>query len=384
MVFIPLSEINIGPSSRLGLLSCLPDPILHFKFLSTPSKLDEKANYLGFMPQGQAPILEVTNLSIGFSEEERVTAITEGIDFSIVPGEMYGLVGESGCGKSVTCLALMRLLPQPGGRVLSGSVRFEGRDLLTLPYDELRRLRGSAMSMIFQEPGAALNPLLTVKRQLLEPFAVHGYAGNPEHRIRELLDRVGIADPERILRSHPHELSGGMLQRVMIAMALALKPKLLLADEPTTALDVTVQAQIMDLIDDLRRDLGMAVILVTHNLNLIAQYADRLGVMYAGRIVEEAAVGDFLAAPKHPYAQGLLNALPRLSDAAPRLKTIPGTVPRPSEYAAGCRFRPRCDRAFAPCEGKPEFKYDVKGHGAACFHVESGSHLTAVAAESAT
>lgn len=335
------------------------------------------------MPQGQTPILAVRNLSIGFAEEESVTAITEGIDFSIVPGEMYGLVGESGCGKSVTCLALMRLLPQPGGRILSGSVSFEGRDLLGLPYDDLRRLRGSAMSMIFQEPGAALNPLLTVRRQLLEPFAVHGYDGDPEARIRELLDRVGIADPERVLRSHPHELSGGMLQRVMIAMALALKPKLLLADEPTTALDVTVQAQIMDLIDDLRRDLGMAVILVTHNLNLIAQYADRLGVMYAGRLVEEADVDTFLAGPRHPYAQGLLNALPRLSDTAPRLKSIPGTVPRPSEYAGGCRFRPRCEQAFAPCEGKPEFKRNEKGHGVACFRAEAGSTSVVSAAEHA-
>jgi oligopeptide/dipeptide ABC transporter ATP-binding protein len=322
------------------------------------------------MAPGPAPLLEVENLSIGFADDGKMTAITEEVSFTVASGEMYGLVGESGCGKSVTCLSLMRLLPQPGGKVLSGAVRFEGRDVLGLPYDDLRKVRGSAMAMIFQEPGAALNPLLTVRRQMLEPFHIHGFNGDPEARVRELLDRVGIADPARVLSSHPHELSGGMLQRVMIAMALALKPRLLLADEPTTALDVTVQAQIMDLLDDLRRDLGMAVILVTHNLNLIAQYADRLGVMYAGRIVEEAKVEDFLQAPRHPYARGLLNALPRLSDTAPRLRSIAGTVPRPSEYAAGCRFRARCDHAFAPCEGKPAWHRDAGGHGTACFWVE--------------
>jgi oligopeptide/dipeptide ABC transporter ATP-binding protein len=319
------------------------------------------------MPAQNTALLEVEDLCIGFSDDQGITAITEDVSFSVQPGEMYGLVGESGCGKSVTCLALLRLLPQPGGRVLKGAVRFKGRDLLGLPHEELRRLRGAAIAMIFQEPGAALNPLLTVRHQLLEPLKVHGYVGKAENRIRELLERVGIADVERVLRSYPHALSGGMLQRVMIAMALALKPALLLADEPTTALDVTVQAQIMDLLDDLRRDLGMAVILVTHNLNLIAQYADRVGVMYAGRLVEEAEVGTFLQGPRHPYSQGLLNALPRLSDVTPRLRAIPGTVPKPSEYDLGCRFRARCPQAFSDCLEKPVFTEAPPGHRVACF-----------------
>lgn len=316
-------------------------------------------------------VLKVTNLSIGFSDEDGVTAITEDVSFCVKPGEMYGLVGESGCGKSVTCLSLLRLLPQPGGKVLYGEVRFQGRSVLDMPQEELRKVRGASIAMIFQEPGAALNPLLTVRKQMLEPLQVHGFSGDAEARILELLERVGIADPQRVLRSHPHELSGGMLQRVMIAMALSLKPALLLADEPTTALDVTVQAQIMDLLDDLRKDFGMAVILVTHNLNLIAQYADRVGVMYAGRLVEEAEVADFLRGPQHPYSQGLLNALPRLSDRTPRLRAIAGTVPRPSDYVAGCRFQPRCGHAMEACAAKPPFEERGPQHRTACFWHEN-------------
>ncbi len=321
------------------------------------------------------PLLKVENLSIGFVDESKsspnaTTAITEGISLCVLPGEMVGLVGESGCGKSVTCLALMRLLPQPGGQVLSGSILFEGRDLLKISHQELRHMRGKDMAMIFQEPGAAMNPLLTIEKQLLEPFKVHRVQDDGPKRIFEWLERVGIPDPARILKSYPHELSGGMLQRVMIAMALSLKPKLLLADEPTTALDVTVQAQIMDLLDDLRREMGMSVILVTHNLNLIAQYADRLGVMYAGRLVEEAPVVDFLKGPQHPYSMGLLNALPRLSDESPRLQTIPGTVPKPSEYAEGCRFRERCPMAFEACEAKPDWRLVSPAHRVACFKTQ--------------
>jgi peptide/nickel transport system ATP-binding protein len=319
------------------------------------------------MVQQRPVLLEVENLSIGFSDGKMATAITENISFNVYPGEMLGIVGESGCGKSVTCLSLMRLLPQPGGKVLSGSIRFRGQDILKASAEELKTIRGARMAMIFQEPGAAMNPLLTVERQLMEPYSIHRPNETPRKQIREWLDRVGIADPERVLKSYPHELSGGMLQRVMIAMALSLNPELLLADEPTTALDVTVQAQIMDLLDDLRRDLGMAVILVTHNLNLIAQYADRLGVMYAGRLVEEAQVGDFLAQPRHPYSRGLLNALPRLSDSQPRLQSIPGTVPKPSEYAKGCRFRERCKEAFEPCTSLPSWQEPKPGHRVACF-----------------
>ena len=312
-------------------------------------------------------LLEVENLSIGFQNEEGIIAITEGVSFRIEPGEAYGLVGESGCGKSVTCLSLLKLLPMPGGKVLSGRVLFKGRDILTMTPEELRHIRGGEIGMIFQEPGAALNPLWPIRKQLLEPFQYHSFNGNPLARVTSLLDRVGIADPKRVLESYPHQLSGGMLQRVMIAMALSLNPSLLIADEPTTALDVTVQAQIMELIEDLRREFKMSVLMITHNLNLIAQYADRVGVMYAGRIVEESTVEGFLQHPAHPYAEGLLAALPRLSGAHAPMRPIPGQVPRPSDYVTGCRFQDRCSKAFAPCHEKPNlFKLD-EGHFVACF-----------------
>src|SRR3954471_18200464 len=289
------------------------------------------------------PLLDVQDLSIGFGGDSGVVAITDQVSFHIRPGEAYGLVGESGCGKSVTCLSLLKLLPAPGGKVLSGRILFQGRDILSMPREDLRKLRGGSIGMIFQEPGAALNPLWPIRRQLLEPFHFHPFPGDPEKRIRGLLDRVGIADPDRVLAAYPHQLSGGMLQRVMIAMALCLNPSLLIADEPTTALDVTVQAQIMELIEDLRREFNAAILMITHNLNLVAQYADRVGVMYAGRIVEESPVADFLARPLHPYSEGLLGALPKL---APRgrelMRPIPGQVPRPVDYLPGCRFRDRC------------------------------------------
>ena len=323
--------------------------------------------YIMPMDSASRPFLQVEELSIGFSGPSGVIAITDKVSFSINAGETYGLVGESGCGKSVTCLALLKLLPMPGGRVLSGSIKFRGRDILSLSQEELRQVRGGEIGMIFQEPGAALNPLWPARRQLLEPFRLHPFQGDPMQRIRGLLDRVGIADPERVLSAYPHQLSGGMLQRVMIAMALSLNPHLLIADEPTTALDVTVQAQIMELIEDLRRDSGMAVLMVTHNLNLVAQYADRVGVMYAGRLVEESPVGDFLERTLHPYSQGLLAALPRLDADAGLMKPIPGQVPRPADYLAGCRFLDRCPHAFAPCGGKPELFPAGPGHAAACF-----------------
>jgi oligopeptide/dipeptide ABC transporter ATP-binding protein len=246
--------------------------------------------------------------------------------------------------------------------------------MLTLPKEELRSLRGGAIAMIFQEPGAALNPLWPIRRQLLEPFHFHPFQGDPEKRIRGLLDRVGIADPDRVLAAYPHQLSGGMLQRVMIAMALCLSPSLLIADEPTTALDVTVQAQIMELIEELRRESGMAVLMVTHNLNLVAQYADRVGVMYAGRIVEESPVGDFLKRPLHPYSEGLLGALPSLNASGREtMRPIPGQVPRPADYLPGCRFRDRCPHAFERCPAKPDPFPAGEGHTVACFLYEPGA-----------
>ena len=324
--------------------------------------------YIKGMESSSQPLLEVEELSIGFAGDQGVTSITDKVSFKIHPGEAYGLVGESGCGKSVTCLSLLKLLPVPGGRVLSGRILFRGRDILKMTAEELRSLRGGEIGMIFQEPGAALNPLWPIRRQLLEPFRYHAYEGDPGKRIRSLLDRVGIADPDRVLAAYPHQLSGGMLQRVMIAMALCLNPVLLIADEPTTALDVTVQAQIMELIEDLRRESRTAVLMVTHNLNLVAQYADRVGVMYAGRLVEESPVEGFLRETLHPYSQGLLAALPRLDAGASGLMhPIPGQVPRPADYLPGCRFRDRCVHAFAACGQKPDLFPAGEGHGVACF-----------------
>jgi oligopeptide/dipeptide ABC transporter ATP-binding protein len=323
------------------------------------------------------PLLEVENLSIGFDTPQGTVAITDGVSFRIFPGEAYGLVGESGCGKTVTCLSLLKLLPVPGGRVLSGRVLFRGRNILSLPQEELRRLRGGEIGMIFQEPGAALNPLWPIRKQLLETFRYHEYKGDREERVRSLLNRVGIADPDRILEAYPHQLSGGMLQRVMIAMALCLNPALLIADEPTTALDVTVQAQIMELLEDLRREFSAAILMVTHNLNLVAQYADRVGVMYAGRLVEESPVEEFLVRPCHPYSVGLLEALPRL-EGVYRPRPIPGHVPRPGDYLSGCRFRDRCPHAFAACVANPERFRVGEGHTAACFlHAPGGPGLPA-------
>jgi oligopeptide/dipeptide ABC transporter ATP-binding protein len=329
--------------------------------------------YISLMLSSNLPLLEVQDLSIGFLSELGTVTITEQVNFKIFPGEAYGLVGESGCGKSVTCLALLKLLPKPGGKVLSGRVLFKGQDILTMTPEALRTLRGGEIGMIFQEPGAALNPLWSIRKQLLEPFLYHPYPGDRNKRIRYLLERVGIADPERVLAAYPHQLSGGMLQRVMIAMALALNPALLIADEPTTALDVTVQAQIMELIEDLRREFKTAVLMITHNLNLIAQYADNVAVMYAGRIVEQSPVDKFLEKPYHPYSVGLLAALPRLDGKRVAPTPIPGQVPGPSEYGPGCRFQERCTLAYAACGEKPDLFPVGPEHTAACFLHQTGS-----------
>jgi peptide/nickel transport system ATP-binding protein len=314
----------------------------------------------------EAPLLRVENFSLGFRSHDRVMPVTDKVSFEVGPGEVFGLVGESGCGKTVTCLGLLGLLPSKGSVVLSGQAWYQGRDLLKLSPEEMRKIRGAEVAMIFQEPSAALNPLLTIHNQLRLPFKYHPYKGDPEARISELMRRVGFADPDRVLRSYPHELSGGMLQRVMIAHALLLGPKLLLADEPTTALDVTVQAQILELLAEMQRELGLSVVLITHNLNLVAQYADRVAVMYAGRVVEEARVADFLEKPLHPYSQGLLNALPRMDEAASIPQPIPGSVPAPDRYPTGCRFRDRCSHAFDRCALDPAWVEIPPTHRVAC------------------
>lgn len=314
------------------------------------------------------PLLEIKNLTIGFKTDDgTVVPITDNVSFAIYKGEIFGLAGESGCGKTVTALSILRLLPQPITKILSGTITLNGADLLSLPYDQMRSIRGKEISIIFQEPGAALNPLMTVKKQLHELFDYHSFDFDKEKRILTLLNRVGFPDPARILNAYPHELSGGMLQRVMIGLALLLNPSLIIADEPTTALDVTVQAQIMELLIEMQKEFGTSVLFITHNLNLIAQYADRLAIMYAGRIVEESSLESFLGKPLHPYSEGLIAALPDLVDDRPKVVPIPGQVPQPKDYTAGCRFAQRCAKTLDRCGEKPELFPFAPSHSVACF-----------------
>jgi oligopeptide/dipeptide ABC transporter ATP-binding protein len=293
------------------------------------------------------PILQVKDLVTAFdSDAGRMTAV-DGVTLDVPRGKTLGIVGESGCGKSVTAFSITRLLPQPHGKILGGSITFEGRDLITLPLEEMRRLRGNDISMIFQEPMTALNPVLTVGRQLAEAILLHTQCSPQEVLARsiDMMKKVRIPAPETRLNEYPHQLSGGMRQRVMIAMALINSPRLLIADEPTTALDVTVQAQILELIKDLQSDMGMSVVLITHDLGVIAETCDEVAVMYAGRVVERAGVHELFATPRHAYTRGLLESIPRL-DSKPktRLKAIPGAVPGIADFKAGCRFAERSGR----------------------------------------
>jgi peptide/nickel transport system ATP-binding protein len=298
-------------------------------------------------------LIDVRGLEVTFGAQRAV----RGLDFSIAKGETLALVGESGCGKSTTALAIMRLLP-PAGRISGGRIAFAGRDLADLPERELRDLRGKAISMIFQEPMTSLNPVLTIGRQITETLRRHERLSSRAARLRaiELLDLVRIPEPRRRLDDHPHNLSGGMRQRVMIAIAVACQPRLLIADEPTTALDVTIQAQVLELLDGLRKDLSMALLLISHDLGVVAQYADRVAVMYAGRKAEEGATADLFADPLHPYTVGLLNASPRLDlnrhYRTGRLTEIPGAVGS-AALEPGCAFAPRCALAHAPCRIAP-------------------------------
>ncbi|MFO1212993.1 MAG: ABC transporter ATP-binding protein [Burkholderiaceae bacterium] len=302
------------------------------------------------------PILDVAGLSVEFHTRRGIARVLDDVSFSLPRGGTLGLVGESGCGKSITALAAMRLIPQPPGRITAGRVRLEGRDLLALPEAQMRAVRGDRMSMIFQEPMTSLNPAYTVGDQIGEAVRLHQGASRSAALARavEMLGAVGIASPERRVHQYPHQFSGGMRQRVMIAMALACKPDVLIADEPTTALDVTVQAQIFDLISELRERTGTAVVLITHDMGAIAEMADRVAVMYAGRIVEEGAVAEVLHTPLHPYTQGLIDCAPGRRAAlgiAPGepLREIPGTVPSLLERRAGCAFVSRCAHAMPRC-----------------------------------
>jgi oligopeptide/dipeptide ABC transporter ATP-binding protein len=325
------------------------------------------------------PLLEVKNLKTYFYTEDGVVRAVDGVNFEVYPGEVLGLVGESGCGKSVTSLSIMRLIAKPG-RVDAGEILLDGENLLELPEDEMIKVRGNRISMIFQQPQTALNPVFKVGDQLSEVLNVHQDLGKDAgwKRAIQLLKMVGVPDPERRAEAYPHELSGGMAQRVMIAMALACVPELLIADEPTTALDVTIQAQILDLMRDLRREMGTSVILITHDLGVVAEMAERVAVMYAGEIVEQTDVNALFDEPLHPYTQGLIGSIPVLGQIKERLDVIPGSVPNLINLPSGCRFAPRCQARFkyglSICtEIKPELDEVKPGHHVRCWLYTSAS-----------
>ncbi len=315
-------------------------------------------------------LLEVRGLTVAFRMERRFVRVVEEVDLDLDKGRILGLVGESGCGKSVTARSLMRLLPEPPARIEGGSIRFAGTDILGLDDADMRRLRGDRLAMIFQEPMTSLNPTWTVGFQIEEALKLHTDlpAAARRERSLELLRRVGIGAPERRLLQYPFELSGGLRQRVMIAMALACGPDLLIADEPTTALDVTVQAQILELLARLREELGMAILLITHDLGVVAEFCDEVAVMYAGRIVERSPVADLFARPRHPYTNGLLASTPRLRGRRGRLPAIPGSVPPPDRRPPGCPFAPRCGRVIERCRSEMPDPTGADGHFAACWN----------------
>ena len=317
-----------------------------------------------------APVLRVTDLRTEFDTPDGVVFAVNGVSFDVRPGEFLGVVGESGSGKSVTMMSLLRLIPMPPGRVVSGTVEFDEHDLLAIDQKDLRTVRGGEIGFIFQDPMTSLNPVLTIGSQLTEPLKLHLRCDRKtaNETAANLLTMVGLPDARQRLKSYPHELSGGMRQRVMIAIALACSPKLLIADEPTTALDVTVQAQIIDIVQNLREQLGTAMIWITHDLGVIAGLADRVLVMYGGAIVEEALVVDLYQRPEHPYTQGLLGSIPRLDQKGSTLESIKGTPPNLYAPPTGCTFAPRCPHAFDRCLQEVPVLLDVgEDHRVACW-----------------
>ena len=323
-------------------------------------------------------LLKVQGLKTHFYTEDGIVRAVDGVDFYLSPGETLGIVGESGCGKSVTALSILRLIPQPPGRIVAGDLVFKERNLLTLSMDRMRKIRGKDISMIFQEPMTSLNPVFPIGRQISEAIQLHeGLSGRESlEKAVDVLHLVGIPSPQKRVRDYPHQLSGGMRQRVMIAMALSCNPNILLADEPTTALDVTIQAQILRLISDLQAKVGMAVILITHNLGIVAQTARRVAVMYMGKIVEEADVKGLFGQPLHPYTQGLLKSLPNFykdSVKKDRLEEIPGVVGSLLTPPAGCYFSPRCRHTKEVCrKDGPPLKEACPGHGVRCWLAQEG------------
>jgi oligopeptide/dipeptide ABC transporter ATP-binding protein len=323
------------------------------------------------------PLLSVEGLKVAFGPPGREQVAVDGVGFTLEPGEVIGIVGESGSGKTLTALSILKLVPSPPGRIAAGRIVFRGQDLVPLGERAMNEIRGRDIAMIFQEPMTALNPVFTIGEQIAETLRIHEGIGRAAARSRahELLAHVGISNPAQRLDQYPHELSGGMRQRVMIAMALACKPQLLIADEPTTALDVTIQAQILALLRDLQRELGMAVVLITHDLGVIAQVVDRVAVMYAGRIVEEGPVTAVFERPSHPYTRLLLESIPSLDHEQERLPSIPGMVPGLSQLPPGCRFHPRCPLARPACAERAPPAIEVEqGHRAACIALNGYRH----------
>jgi oligopeptide/dipeptide ABC transporter ATP-binding protein len=317
------------------------------------------------------PLLSVRDLVVEFNTERGLVRAIDGISFDVMPGETMGLVGESGCGKSVTSLAILGLVPSPPGKITAGSIQLNGRELVGLPESEYRKIRGREISMIFQEPMTALNPVFTIANQMTDVLARHQKIRGKKARNRaiEMLEQVGIPSPDKRINEYPHQLSGGMRQRVMIAMALSCNPKLLLADEPTTALDVTIQAQVMEQIVKLQHELGTAVVLVTHDLAVVAESCQRAVVMYAGRIVEQSPIIPLFQNPQHPYSAGLMASIPRIrADKVAELPTIPGTVPDLLHLPDGCRFADRCQYSDDRCHKEQPANQIRDNREVACFH----------------
>jgi len=320
-------------------------------------------------------LLEVADLRTEFMTDRGVIRAVDGVSLSVRQGETLGIVGESGCGKSITSLSIMQLLPKRIGRVASGEVRFQGKDMLKLSGREIRKIRGNRMAMIFQEPMTSLNPVFKIGKQISESARYHLKLGKREawKRSVDMLRKVGIPRPEKIADQYPHQLSGGMRQRVMIAMAMVCNPQLLIADEPTTALDVTIQAQILDLMRELQQTENMAIVMITHDLGVVAEMCDRVMVMYAGQVVEETDVKTLFSDPKHPYTRGLLASLPQLAGDQDRLSSIPGQVPNPAQMPVGCRFAPRCPVREERCERvQPELLETGPGHRCRCLLQQEG------------
>ncbi|MBS0263330.1 MAG: ABC transporter ATP-binding protein [Planctomycetes bacterium] len=323
-----------------------------------------------------APLLDVRNLHTYFHTDAGPAKSVDGVSFSIDPGKTLAVVGESGCGKTVTALSILQLIPRPPGEFVSGEIHFAGRDLLKLPAHELRALRGGQIAMIFQEPATSLNPVLTVGAQIGEAIALHRQLPRAQLRDEVLrsLRAVHVSDPERRIDQYPHEMSGGMKQRAMIAMALSCNPQLLIADEPTTAVDVTIQARILDLLRSIQQERGMSILLITHDLGVVAELADQVVVMYAGRVVEQGTVTELFDNPRHPYTLGLFASLPRIDQKQPRLEAIEGSVPPATRFPTGCRFRERCRYAAPQCQHEQTLISLGPDHSVACWKHEEIAH----------